>query len=133
MKVAINQLRKIIRETIAECYGWPVEKEEHLYGVAVSKKAAPKDTKNPALQMPKGPNTRGAVGEGISIGQLRALVREITEETVKEADKDLNKDGENDFEDVMIARMKASGMDHDKAVEKGEKAAKKAEKKTQSA
>jgi flagellar hook-basal body complex protein FliE len=67
----------------------------------------------------------------IKLSQLRQIIREAIEETleIKEADKDLNKDGENDFEDVMIARMKASGMDHEKAVEKGEKAAKTAAKK----
>jgi hypothetical protein len=35
--------------------------------------------------------------------------------------QDLNKDGKNDFEDVMIARMKASGMGHEKAVKKAAK------------
>lgn len=125
MKVTISQVRKIIRETIAECYGWPVEKEEHLYGAKPSMK---KD----ALKTPKGPNTRSHMGEGLTVARLRKMVREIAEESMKEAEKDLNKDGENDFEDVMIARMKASGMDHEKAVEKGEKAAKKAGKKNQS-
>ena len=32
--------------------------------------------------------------------------------------KDQNKDGKNDFDDVKIARMKASGMSHDAAVKK---------------
>jgi len=67
----------------------------------------------------------------IRLSQLRQIIREAIEETMEmeEVDKDLNKDGENDFEDVMIARMKASGMGHEKAVEKGEKAAKTAKQK----
>lgn len=68
----------------------------------------------------------------IRLSQLRQIIRETIEETIKVEetnDDDLNKDGENDFEDVMIARMKASGMSHDNAVKKGEKAANKAVKK----
>lgn len=67
----------------------------------------------------------------ISISQLRKIIREVVEESMYEAEEDLNKDGKHDFEDVMIARMKASGMKHDKAVEKGEKAAIDAKKKKQ--
>jgi len=67
----------------------------------------------------------------IRLFQLRQIIREAIEEIAssKKADKDANDDGENDFEDVMIARMKASGMDKEDAVEKGEKAAKVAAKK----
>lgn len=54
-------------------------------------------------------------------------IRESVRNAVREK-QDLNKDGKNDFEDVMIARMKASGMDHEDAVDKGEKTAKKAAK-----
>jgi hypothetical protein len=75
----------------------------------------------------------------IRLSQLRRIIRETIEEEVVVSDdreveinvdeaEDLNKDGKNDFEDVMIARHKASGMPHDKAVEKGEKAAKAAKK-----
>ena len=48
----------------------------------------------------------------IRLSQLRQIIRETIEETMEmeEADKDLNKDGEHDFEDVMIARMKASAL-----------------------
>jgi hypothetical protein len=60
----------------------------------------------------------------IRLSQLRRIIREVVEEASK--DEDLNDDGKNDFTDVMIARHKASGMSHDKAVEKGEKAADKA-------
>lgn len=70
----------------------------------------------------------------ISLSQLKAIIREVVEETsIDEAEKeeDLNKDGKNDFKDVMIARMKASGMKHDKAVEKGQKVATAAQKKKQ--
>lgn len=58
----------------------------------------------------------------ITVKQLRALIREAVEEamsSVDEEDKvDQDKDGDNDFDDVKIARMKASGMSHDKAVQK---------------
>lgn len=58
----------------------------------------------------------------ITVKQLRALIREAVEEAmsaVDEEDKvDQDKDGDNDFDDVKIARMKASGMAHDKAVKK---------------
>jgi hypothetical protein len=68
----------------------------------------------------------------IRLSQLRSIIRETIEEivyddpevTIEEAEKeDLNKDGKNDFEDVMIARHKASGMPHGVAVKKGEAAA----------
>jgi DnaJ-class molecular chaperone len=63
----------------------------------------------------------------IRLSHLRRIIRETVEQVVQaDKDADLNKDGENDFEDVMIARMKASGMDSDDAIEKGEMAAKKA-------
>ena len=67
----------------------------------------------------------------IRLSQLRKIIREVVEEVSldEESKEDLNKDGKNDFEDVMIARMKASGMPHDKAVEKGEAAASKSMKK----
>lgn len=61
----------------------------------------------------------------LTVKQLRALIRETVEETmsaVDEEDKvDQDKDGDNDFDDVKIARMKASGMSHDKAVQKVKK------------
>jgi hypothetical protein len=63
----------------------------------------------------------------IRLSELRRIIRETVEEVVGEEDQpDLNKDGKNDFEDVMIARHKASGLPHGVAVTKGEKAAKKA-------
>lgn len=59
MKITESQLRQIIREVIAECYGWPVEKEEHLYGVKTPMKDSPvRDSKNPELTLPKGPTSR---------------------------------------------------------------------------
>ena len=63
----------------------------------------------------------------IRLSTLRRLIRETVEQVVQEKE-DLNKDGKHDFEDVMIARMKASGMDDEEAVEKGEEAAKSAKK-----
>lgn len=58
----------------------------------------------------------------ITVEQLRALIRETVEEvmsSIDEEDKvDQDEDGDNDFDDVKIARMKASGMSHEKAVNK---------------
>ena len=58
----------------------------------------------------------------LTVKQLRTLIREAVEEamsSVEETEKvDQDKDGDNDFDDVKIARMKASGMSHDKAVQK---------------
>lgn len=58
----------------------------------------------------------------ITVKELRALIREAVEEAmscVDEEDKiDQDKDGDNDFDDIKIARMKASGMSHDAAVQK---------------
>lgn len=66
MKITEAELRQIICKTIVECYGWPVEKEEHLYGVKPALTASnPKDPKNPEIKMPKGPNTRSAVNEAV--------------------------------------------------------------------
>ena len=45
-------------------------------------------------------------------GSLRRLIRKVLSEA-----KDQNQDGKNDFRDVKIARMKASGMSK-KAIEK---------------
>ena len=64
----------------------------------------------------------------IALSQLRRIIREVVEAEIAEAEEDHNDDGKHDFKDVMIARMKASGMKDDDAVEKGEKAAKKAAK-----
>ena len=63
----------------------------------------------------------------LTAAHLRRLIKETVEEVmsaVDEAEKvDQNKDGKNDFKDVQIARMKASGMSHDKAVKKVHEAA----------
>lgn len=65
----------------------------------------------------------------LTVKQLRSLIREAVEEVmscVDEEDKvDQDKDGDNDFDDVKIARMKASGMSHDKAVKKVHEVSKK--------
>ena len=50
---------------------------------------------------------------------LDVLNQAIEERNIQEAQKkDQDGDGKNDFTDVKIARMKASGMNHDDAVEK---------------
>jgi hypothetical protein len=64
MKIKISELRQIIRDVVNECYGWPVEKEESLYGVPNKMGAMnPADPKNKALKFPKGPNSRGSMNE----------------------------------------------------------------------
>ena len=69
----------------------------------------------------------------ITLSELRFLIREVIEESRKKRKKvDQNKDGKNDFIDVKIAQLKASGVPDDEAVERGEKMAKKAMKKTRS-
>lgn len=61
-----------------------------------------------------------------NINELRILIRRIILE-IKDSsdDKDLNDDGDEDFTDVMIARMVASGLEKEKAIKKAEKATKK--------
>lgn len=54
----VLEVRSLIRMLIRECYGWPVEKEEHLYGVKASMKSDNKDPKNSSLKLPKGRNSR---------------------------------------------------------------------------
>lgn len=54
----------------------------------------------------------------ITIKELRRLIRETVAEANKADPVDQDEDGDNDFEDVKIARMKASGLSHEKAVGK---------------
>lgn len=54
MKITLLELRKIIRETISECYGWPVESEKPLYNVkSVIGKPSKHDPKNSPLRRGK--------------------------------------------------------------------------------
>lgn len=63
----------------------------------------------------------------ISMSMLRRMIIEAIEKEIDESSReDLNDDGKNDFTDVMIARMKASGMPRGVAVKRGEKAARNA-------
>ncbi len=63
----------------------------------------------------------------ITLSELRFLIREVIEESRKKRKKvDQNKDGKNDFVDVKIAQLKASGVPDEEAIEKGEKMAMKA-------
>jgi hypothetical protein len=65
MKIRASHLRKLIEETVAECYGWPTEKEEHLYGKDDKLDVEnPRDPVNKSLKFPKGPNSRTNMGEG---------------------------------------------------------------------
>ena len=69
----------------------------------------------------------------ITLSELRLLIREVIEESKRKRKKvDQNKDGKNDFVDVRIAQLKAAGVPDDEAVEKGEKMAKKAMRKSRS-
>ena len=72
----------------------------------------------------------------ITLSELRLLIHDVIQEVKKKKNKgkkvDQNKDGKNDFVDVKIAQLKASGVPDKEAVEKGEKMAKKAMKKTRS-
>lgn len=69
----------------------------------------------------------------ITLSELRFLIREVIEESRKKRKKvDQNKDGKNDFIDVKIAQLKASGVPDEEAVEKGEKMAMRAMRKNHS-
>lgn len=57
----IAEVRQLIRALVRECYGWPVEKEESLYGVKHPKAPSRRDPKNSALKMPKGMSSRDKV------------------------------------------------------------------------
>ena len=76
MKITILELRSVIRNVIRECYGWPVEKEQSLYGVPNKMgSTSPRDPKNKSLKLPKGPNSRGGMNESfqrISSKELNA-------------------------------------------------------------
>jgi RNA polymerase-binding transcription factor DksA len=87
MKIRLSELRQIIRNVVKECYGWPVEKEEHLYGAPTKIDVQnPRDPKNSLVSMPKGPNSRSGMNESfqkISQAELKAWkqgdYREINE------------------------------------------------------
>lgn len=67
MKITISELRQIIRDTIKECYGWPVAQEKPLYNVKGNIGApSPHDPKNSALRYPRGKNSRSTVNESFS-------------------------------------------------------------------
>ena len=69
----------------------------------------------------------------ITLSELRLLIREVIEESKKKRKKvDQNKDGKNDFIDVRIAQLKASGVPDEEAIEKGEKMAMRAMRKNHS-
>lgn len=63
VKIKISQLRKVIHDTIAESYGWPVEKEDPVYGIPGEnlEAEAPRDPANTELKLPKGRNSRTPV------------------------------------------------------------------------
>ena len=90
MRIRLSELRQIIRSVVKECYGWPVEKEESLYGVPNKMGAKnPSDSKNKTLKLPKGPNTRSGMNESFQ----RISSRELAEwqqgnyEPINEAEK----------------------------------------------
>jgi len=88
------------------------------------------------------PADYGLIGQGylagfgrkhtLNLDQLEQLGRKIVKQLYKgdfeaakakfvKEDTDQDKDGDNDFDDIKIARMKASGMSHDDAVAKVKK------------
>jgi len=88
------------------------------------------------------PADYGLIGQGylagfgrkhtLNLDQLEQLGRKIVKQLYKgdfeaakakfvKEDTDQDKDGDNDFDDIKIARMKASGMSHDDAVAKAKK------------
>lgn len=76
MKITITELKKIIRDTIKECYGWPVESEKPLYNAPTNiGKPSKHDPKNSPMRMPKGPNSRGVVKESFN----KITARELAE------------------------------------------------------
>jgi len=76
MKITITELKKIIRDTIKECYGWPVESEKPLYNAPTNiGKPSKHDPKHSPLRMPKGPNSRGVVKESFN----KITARELAE------------------------------------------------------
>lgn len=114
MKLTESQLRNIIREVIAECYGWPVEHEREVYqGSKGRVKVHGKDPRNPNLRLPKGPNSRTGLKESFQRITPRELVawREGNYEDIREevnydpCDKcdqmfpalSLNKDGDDKY------------------------------------
>lgn len=67
MKITISELKKIIRDTISECYGWPTETEKPLYGIKSNLgKSGQYDGKNSPLKYPRGKNSRNRVNESFS-------------------------------------------------------------------
>jgi len=54
----VVEVRRLIRVLIREYYGWPLEKEESLYGVKHPNLKSRRDPKNAALKMPKGISSR---------------------------------------------------------------------------
>jgi hypothetical protein len=57
----------------------------------------------------------------ISIRNLRRIIRETIEEELDESRKDRDDDGDEDFADVMMARMQAGGVDDEEAYKKSRK------------
>lgn len=57
----------------------------------------------------------------ISINNLRRIIRETIQEFSEVHDDDRDGDGDEDFADVMMARMQASGMDDEEAHRKSRK------------
>ena len=53
-----GKIRQLIRKLVKECYGWPVEKEEPVYGVKHPESKGGKDPKNSNLRLPKGLNSK---------------------------------------------------------------------------
>ena len=71
----MSELRRIVRSIVKESYGWPVEREEHIFGARTKIDVQnPRDPKNTNIQMPKGPNSRDKMAEGF----VRPTQRELS-------------------------------------------------------
>ena len=109
MKLTESQLRRIIRGVVAECYGWPVEKEEHLYGKASKIDVQnPRDPKNSAVKLPKGPNSRTNLGEAYqrpSQRELQAWSKGDYSELTEEVNQDPCDDCDRMFPSTALTKV----------------------------
>lgn len=103
MRVTKTSLRRIIREALES--NDPKDALEKLADVELVEPESVEDELEHSLDYSKIMTGESSVAEP---EQLDAIVERLKVMIAEK--KDQNKDGENDFDDVKIARMKASGM-----------------------
>lgn len=103
MKVTRTSLRRIIREALES--NDPKDALEKLADVELVEPESVEDELEHSLDYSKIMTGESSIAEP---EQLDAIVERLKVMIAEK--KDQNKDGENDFDDVKIARMKASGM-----------------------